>query len=103
MVDMLAPTGGCGMGEETVTVEIENLSGVAVSDVPVGFQWTVVRLPKRSSLRDRCLQYLHLYLTGLADGCRCTYHSDLRIIPGDIDGGNDDMTNTHYFPGNTIC
>ena len=50
MVDMFAPTGGCGMGEETVTVEIENPSGVAVSDVPVGFSVTVVRLPKRSSL-----------------------------------------------------
>ena len=33
---LVAPEGGCGMGEETVTGD-RNLSGVPVSDVTVGF------------------------------------------------------------------
>ncbi|HQU40954.1 MAG TPA: hypothetical protein PLI89_13875, partial [Chitinophagales bacterium] len=97
MVDMLAPTGGCGMGEETVTVEIENLSGVAVSDVPVGF--SVDGGPATEEIVTAVIDAYSTYtytFTGLADVSAAGAHTILTYVnyPGDIDSGNDDMTNT---------
>ena len=97
MVDMLAPTGGCGMGEETVTLEIENLSGVAVSDVPVGF--SVDGGPATEEIVTAVIDAYSTYtytFTGLADVSAAGAHTILTYVnyPGDIDSGNDDMTNT---------
>jgi PKD repeat protein len=97
MNELIAPDGGCGMGEEVVTVEVENLSGVAVSDVTVGFQVDggVVTEETITDIIDAYSTYTYTFIA-TADLSASGDHDITTYVdfPGDIDVSNDEITTT---------
>ncbi|MCB9021558.1 MAG: PKD domain-containing protein [Chitinophagales bacterium] len=94
---LVAPEGGCGMGEETVTVEIENLSGVPVSDVTVGF--TVDGGPATEEVITDVIDAYEVYtytFVATADLSVAGDHTIATYVDyaGDIDASNDEIETT---------
>ncbi len=95
MVELLSPESGCGLGVEAVTVEIENLSGIAVSDVDVSFSVDggAVITETITDVIDASSTYTYTFLATADLSAAGPHTIETSVsIPGDIDGSNDDLT-----------
>jgi len=97
MLELVSPESGCGLGEEIVTVEIENLSGTAVTDVDVSFTVDGGTPVTETILDviDAFSTYTYTF-TATADLSAAGDHiiETSVSIPGDIDPSNDDLSTT---------
>jgi PKD repeat protein len=85
------------MGEEAVTVEIENLSGVPVSDVTVGFSVDggIVTEETITDVVDAYSTYTYTFMATADLSVPGDHDINTYVdFPGDIDAGNDDITTT---------
>ncbi len=97
MLAMTSPESGCGLGAETVTVEIENLSGVAVTGVEVSFSVDGGTPVTETILDDIDAFSTYTYtFTATADLSATGDHTIETSVdfPGDIDPLNDALSTT---------